>query len=226
MSDSGLCDICNDELPSPRLKLIDPKDMRAAVARGFDPVYLGIAPSSDRDRRYPAQQSPYFKGWSQTVGVDETDWAICLQCWPHIEPYLKGGPQGSTALRRRAPSPAAESFRCSDCGHEFAEDNPDYPKAGQPIRLHHDIKCANCKKTIVEAGRVKRGAFAIVGGAVLGLFVGSIAVKAIFGVESAAISIVCALAGIAAGIAFETYARADLHRRLAFLAAESAQRSR
>jgi hypothetical protein len=220
MNDSGLCDICNDELPSSQLKLIGPKDMRAAVARGFDPVHLGIAPASDLGRRYPVQQSPYFKTWSQTVAADETDWAICPQCWRHIEPNLVG----SSGIRRQASTPAAEDFRCSGCGHPFAEDNPDYPKPGQAIRLDHAIKCVKCKRTIIETG-VKRVAFFVVGGAFFGLFFGSIAFSAIFGIESSTSAIVSALMGVAAGIGFETYLRTEIQRRLTFLANES-QRSR
>jgi len=157
--------------------------------------------------------------WSQTVAIDETDWAICPHCWSNIEPCLAR----STVARSSASiTPAAESFRCS-CGHAFAEDNPDYPKVGQPIRLDHDIKCVNCKRTIISTG-VKRAAFVIIGAAVLGLVVGSVAFKAIFDIENATTAIVSSLMGVAGGIGFEIYARAEIQRRLAFLARES-QRS-
>jgi hypothetical protein len=218
MAGTGLCDICNDELPSSELKLIGPREMRAAVAHGFDPMYLGIAPGSDLSRHHPRQQSPYFAAWRQMVDADETDWALCPHCWSNIELCLA---RSTTARSSASMTPAAETFRCS-CGHAFAQDNPDYPKFGQPIRLDRDIKCVKCKRTIIQVGP-KMVAFVIVGGAVLGLVVGSIALKAIFGIESVAASIVASLVGVAAGIGFAVYARREVHGRLAFLASESAR---
>jgi hypothetical protein len=94
-----------------------------------------------------------------------------------------------------------------------------------PALGRHTLKCANpeCGATIVDFGNLSRLAIAIVIGAVVGLFAGGMVLK-ILGADETLQLVLGPLLGIGAAIAFEIWARADIRKRLAQVAAAARRR--
>jgi len=231
MAEIGLCDVCNAELPSSDQRLLSALELRGAVARGFDPVHLGLAPGSDLDRFAGPQQSDYFKGWIELVNLNETDWAICTRCWTHLKDYVgsTSRPRPAGANRSAGATPKAfartsmalESFRCTKCGHPFGEDNRFYPNNGVLVPIERQaIKCARCGATIVEFRRIGRWIATSIMGSIAGFILGAVISAFIFSKPESLVLILCAAVGVVGGLVFDTWGRADIKRRLARVAAQ------
>jgi len=75
------CYICGKDTGT---KQVSANKMRQAIAKGFNPIALGLASS----RGMPVNQA--FQVWKELFldDGDSSDWEICSGCMSKLSPYL------------------------------------------------------------------------------------------------------------------------------------------